>query len=829
MRPISQPIRSVSDVKKIPVVRPPSALLAVCTDDGVCLEWNPGLEEGLARYIVYVADSCGEYRRIIDECVEDTYFIDMDAQLSTEYIYVVTAVNQDGIESPFSNEARIRYVRDNPPSIETGETILRIPGRAPILVADACAIRFGGGEILVFDRRFMRMRAWIDAEGTHLMSPDIYGNALDITEMDNWGMPDPLPSTESYPATPPCYTLPLSQMYDPGTHDSGPPRLLEFKPVAGGVAIHYTVPMRKGANKNFTRLFVWETWRETKKNVGPVNYLGFSRKIEVKLPSSYNEGYSVCLNDAFGVNGSCDGAVSYETAWNTPYLETVYWKRHTLPKRNKAIANERETSRYHPEERAMQTHPFQILNFPQGTFLLSARRCYHTVFTCLSNYAQHLKDGIFPNYMIDCAERGVRYTVEELEYLYAAKPALEPPQLYMDASFHYRRRIARLYQLPETISGFAQGWDWPYQEYGPEDAENVGMDMIGHAHHFWFSAPYAVEPEILSDNEHPVNRRIKAYVDSFKERGVAVSFWVRPEFIKTAPANAFSDRFTTLYYGYNSQTEPPLMDKIEREGLPAIKGHPEWIRYGKDGRLAADVDRTAYSWIPARLSSGWYEKIIIPTLERMADLGFSAVFQDGGAGAMVGVEYGEGGALCTMPYYWRWFQDISRLGMEVNGELPLAWGSSTLPTPGELDAMDPWAVTHQIMRGNLDGSRNDMSSGGRWFSPRFQHIVHSMYAGVYMNIASSKEHADAARFCQKFIAENGHPDRVKLEGLRWGFVDPTGGSALRGWIWDKVIWEYESGRSVEYPSYAAFLGESGLLKDDPGPKSFGAPKALPAG
>ena len=822
LRSIKQPIRFIEDAKQIPVVRPPSALLPENGCGGVFLEWNPNLEKDVEGYLVYRLSENGEYYRITDEYVTNTCYLDTSAQARKEYAYAVTAVNTGGIESPYSNIARITYKPEDTPVTEKAETVLRMPGRLPTLVSDAWTIKFKSGQSLVFDERYMRMRAWTSADGTHLMSPAIYGNALDITEMDNWGMPEALPATDGYPASPPCYTLPMDYLYKPGSHDSGRPKLLELKPIAGGVLIHYTLPLRKGTNLNFTRLEVWETWRETKKLIFTTDYSGFTRKIEVKLPSTYDEGYSVCLNDAFGINGSCEGAVSYETNWGNPYLETVYWKRNIKPKRKKTESNERQTGRYHPEEHAVQTSPFQILCYSEGVFLLSALRCYHSVYTNLSNYAQHFQDGIFPNYMVDCAERGVRHTVETFEYLFAPKPDLEPPQLFMDAAFHYRRRMGRIYQLPEKISGFAQGWDWLYPKYGPEDAEKAGMDMIGHPHHFWFSAPYAVEPEILADSSHPVNKRIKEYVDTYKERGINVSFWVRPEFIKTSPANAFSDGFTTLYYGYNMQTEPPLMEKIQREGLPVIKAHPEWVRYGKDGKLAADVDKTAYSWIPVRLSSGWYEEIIVPTIRRMADLGFAAVFQDGGAGCMVGVEYAEDGARCVMPYYWRWFQDITRLGMEVNGELPLAWGSSTIPTPEEQDAADPWACTHQIMRGNAD-------TDGRWFSARFQHIVHSMYSGVYMHITSSEKHRDAAVFCQKFIRENGHPDRVKLEGLRWGFIDPTGKSAMRGWIWDKTIWEYNSGRKVEYPSYAELLGQEKLINDDPGPKSFGKPGALPAG
>jgi len=802
-------IMEFMNVKKIPEIRPPSALIAENTEDGIFLEWNPNLERDLYGYHLYSIDSDGVYKLITEDCVTDTHFIDPAAISGNEYAYVATAVNNSGVESLYSNKARIVRQSEPKPVIENNaETIIRIDRREPVLLTEAAVIRFESGQTLIFDKRYMRMRAWVSKEGTHLLSPAIYGNALDITEMDNWGFPDPKPATADYPATPDCYTLPVGELFKPGMHDSGPPLLLELKPVSGGVIINYSLPLRKNANRNFTRMKIWETWREVKKHIGPTDYTGFDRKIEIQLPSEYKDGYSVCLNDAFGVNGSCDGAITYETNWRNPYLETIHWRKYEYPRYvdnlngangvngSNNMINERQTDRYHPDSQTMQTNPFKIICYPKGALILSALRCYHSVHSRLSNYAQYLQDGIFPNFMTDCAESGKRCAIETFEYLYAENPGLEPPQLFMDAAFYYRRRIARLYQLNEHISGFTQGWDWQYPDRTPEDAEKAGMDMIGHAHHFWFSAPYAVDPEILKDISHPVNQRIKSYVQSFKDRGIAVSFWVRPEFVKTSPANAFSDGFTTLYYGYNSQTDPPLMEKLEKEGLPVIKSHPEWLRYGRDGNLAADIYVTPYSWIPVRLSSGWYEEIIIPTIERMADLGFSAVFQDGGAGGMSGVEYAPDGTRCTMPYYWRWFQDISRLGMEVNGELPLAWGNSTLPTPSEQDSADPWAVTHQIMRGNLEA---------RWFSPRYRHIIHSMYAGAYMRADSGGEHIKTARFFQNFLAENGHPDRVKLDGLRRDFIDPAGKSAVRGWVWDKVCWEYDTGKCVEYPSYAEYI------------------------
>ena len=794
-KPVKQPIRFALEAHRIPEVYPPTALIAESIGEGVRLEWNPSLCEEIVGYMVYAVN--GEtFTALTKECITETSFVDVTAAVGQKRQYATTAVNRKGIESPYSNIAILTYAPAPAPTISWGETVIKIPRRQPIVLERVATILFNSGQKLVFDPSYARMRAWIAPNGTHLLSPEHYGNALDVTEMDNWGMPEPKPATPDYPATPEPYTLPTKQLLASGAGDSGTPQIISLEPVSGGVCIYYSLPLKHGTNRNFTRMEVWETWTEAEKKIGEDTYLGFNRKIELKIPSFFKEGYSVCLNDAFGVNASCDGAVSYEVNWGNPFLEEVRWSRSRQPSFKRGSAgNERATGRYHPEGRTLQTHPFHILNYKEACILLSALRLYHSVYANLSNYARQGQDGIFPNFMVDCAERGDKHTVEVFEYLYCPKSAVEPPQRYMDATFHYRRRVADLYQLPKYLSGFTQGWDWPYKRYNADDAINSGMDMIGHAHHFWFSAPYAVEPEILRNSNHPVNREIKDYVRSFTDKGITVSFWVRPEFVKTSPANAFSEGFKTSYYGYNGQVVPPIMDKLAREGLPVIRSHPEWIRYGKDGRLAAEVDRTAYSWIPVKLSSGWYDEILRPTIERMADLGFSAVFQDGGAGGMVGVEYdADGSARATMPYYWRWFQDVSRVGMEINGELPLAWGSSVIPTPTEEDAFNPWAVSHQIMRGNLDGNAN-------MFSPRYRHIIHSMYAGAYMRVNSGEQHAKVARFCQAFVKEHGHPDRVKLVGLRWDFLDPSGNSAARGWVWDKVMWEYDSGKSVEYPKY----------------------------
>ena len=67
MKPKTQPIRFIQDVKKIPEVRPPSALIAENTENGVFLEWNPNLEQNLSGYLVYSINKNGAYQLITKE------------------------------------------------------------------------------------------------------------------------------------------------------------------------------------------------------------------------------------------------------------------------------------------------------------------------------------------------------------------------------------------------------------------------------------------------------------------------------------------------------------------------------------------------------------------------------------------------------------------------------------------------------------------------------------------------------------------------------------------------------------------------------------------
>lgn len=48
-----------------------------------------------------------------------------------------------------------------------------------------------------------------------------------------------------------------------------------------------------------------ETWTPVTRELGGTKYGGLARRIELELPSHYKDGFSVCPNDGFGVDGSC--------------------------------------------------------------------------------------------------------------------------------------------------------------------------------------------------------------------------------------------------------------------------------------------------------------------------------------------------------------------------------------------------------------------------------------------------------------------------------------------------------------------------------------------
>jgi len=828
-------------IGEIPNVRPPNALIVDPGDGKAYLDWNIALAEKPQGYLVYRQEG-NEYIQITKQPLPQPGFVDQGLTNGKSYTYLVTVVAEDGQESPPSNAVTVTPRLIKEPHIEEGEVILRIPGHRPILLDDALTITFENGQRMVFDKLQMRLRDWTNEAGRHLVYPEIYGNPLDLTELNNWGYHTPKPATHDYPVSPEPITPNYCDFSTKHHYHRGMADWHGYSVQDGRVTIYYTLPMKAGIVDRHTRLKVWETWYAAEKNLSGTVYKGLYRKIELQVPSFFNQGYSVCLNEAFGINGSCQNAITYDLQWDTPYLDEVHWSNGTdiiSHKRNPI----RRTLEYRPSLYALQVQPYLLINFPQGTYLLSARRYDYSITYTLSNYVAFDRDGIWPNYMVDCAANGVRFAVDTFEYLFAEDNDVKAPQLFMDAAMHYRHNLAHLYQLDPYLRSVNYGWafldHWsrefqnnygdyelmmkavevhqrkpPYQyrtpldlpdnldelkdyaQFKAKEAERLHMDLVGGAVGLYFTTPYAVDPQILLDINHPVNQAIKAYVEEFTKRGIRVSYWMRPDFIKTGTANVLSDKFIERYMMYVMMKFPAIREKLEQEGLALIREHPDWLKRGRDGNLPNFEIDYCELWTPVSYASGYYDEVLIPTIKMMRQLGFTTIFEDGLFSVMSGIDYRDGKALPNMPYLWRWLQDAGRMGLDFNGECLLGFGNNTVPTPAEVDAANMWALIHSNFRGDLEAE---------WVGPRLRYIAYSLYIGAYMTMESTAEQAAVSKFAQDFLQKNGHPDRVYLENLRWDFLDESGRSAVRGWIWDKVYWEYKDGHRVYYPTYAEYL------------------------
>ena len=793
-----------------PPARQPSALLAVAGDGKVYLQWNPNLEEDLVGYRVYRRQAgMHTFKSIHTQPIAGAKYVDRQAPNGTAMEYVVTAVLKSGLESDGSNLAAARPRVTTAPIVSEEPSMITVPGQGALRVANGIRVQFENGHRLVFDKDLVRVRDWQTESGVHLLYPHSYGNPVDITEMNRLGFSEAQPATLESPAIPPRINLNYN---DPNRARKLAPRYLEHVVQDNRITFCYQIPLSgpgvpQGSNWDlWLWANLWETWSPITKTIGGIQYSGLVRTIELELPSYYDEEYSICLNDGFGLHGSCDGAITLELTWGETHLVETRWQS---DKHMQGLGGKiRESRRFHPDGHSMQTLPFIFAHYPSGTLLLAPRHYYYAATYALRNYVGQGQDALWRNLKIDCATAGERFTVESFEYLWTSDQSLAYPQKYMDASFHYRRKLADLYQVNPYVTAMAHAWDY----HGPsreelegkameeaceilrrwakeraKQAERLGADLLGGAHRLWTGAPEATPDEIRLDPHHPINEAIADVAAILKEYDIGLSYWTRPEFTRSALPNVLSHRFIAEVGQYRGCTYPALKQILEAVGMPLVREHPEWIRTGRDGDHPL---LTPYHWVPMSLTQGgWYDEVVYKALVMMKELGYTSPFQDGVFGCMAGIDYTDGRARPVQPYYWRYFADVHRLGMSINGECLIGWGNNTVGYLHRKDMKHLWAYTHGIHRGNRAGDAI------HWFTPEMQHRSHQLYIGVYLNLDSDPEHGDVARFVRRFLEENGHPARVCLVGLRWSKPD-------KQWIWDEVWWEYEDGRRVLYPDYS---------------------------
>jgi fibronectin type 3 domain-containing protein len=73
----------------------------------VSLTWNPSTSSVFGYYVYRATDQYGPYTRLNSTPITTTQYTDIIVQLGTKYLYWVTAVDSDTIESPFSDLAQV--------------------------------------------------------------------------------------------------------------------------------------------------------------------------------------------------------------------------------------------------------------------------------------------------------------------------------------------------------------------------------------------------------------------------------------------------------------------------------------------------------------------------------------------------------------------------------------------------------------------------------------------------------------------------------------------------------------------------------------------------
>ena len=276
-----------------PAVRSPSALIADAADGQAFLEWNPGLEENLAGYRVYRRPAQGNgFELVTPKPIAGTTFADTGLRNGLACRYRVTSVLRDGKESEPSNEVVVEPRAAGAPTVTVGPADIQVPGSEAIHLPRALTILFENGHRLVFDMDLARVRDWIAPDGTHLLYPKPYGNAIDLAELDEFGLPKPLPATAERPAAGPAlnldYRLRKGQMAAIWVgHIISANRL----------TVEYRIPLAGPGVPQGTTHDVWiwatvrETWTPVTRDLGGTKYGGLARRIELEVPSYYQDGF----------------------------------------------------------------------------------------------------------------------------------------------------------------------------------------------------------------------------------------------------------------------------------------------------------------------------------------------------------------------------------------------------------------------------------------------------------------------------------------------------------------------------------------------------------
>ena len=714
---------------------------------------------------------------------------------------------------------------------------------------------FPDGQELLYDR--YRPIDWKTADGMHLINPVHFGNGLDIGKFDARGLPMVIPpeglrgprpaaSADADPGHAPLEQaaaayrhvqwgtlhpfitdpLTMSQAGKDRRNDAYPKW---FEPTIDGdrVTFHYWLPLDAMGYKSFTYVLVWETWWPIQRERHGTTYNGLARLIEVEMLSAFKDGYQVMINNGFGPNGSRQGVKSYSTGFREPGHEIVDFSGD----RNKSVIFQypkqpRQGSGYHPAHDALQGSPLIFYDWGTGSLTITARSLYYHASNNSSSYIEHGADGVWPNLAWDMALSGERTAVDTVEYLYTGDVRQPLPQRYVNARFEAYGDVSRRMGVQDVIGSVCMDAPhWQIRNHGgpvefgkkyPPQLKGQGLDTLAVYHDLWHAVPITVEDEYRFDENHDCNPDLKAMCKLIKDAGYMPGFWFRPEFTKTSVPAAMSKKIPTaeVYYGYSGCHYPDLVPLLKERGIPLFRENPDWVRVRKDGSMPVN---TPYQWVPMSLATDWFDRIIWPSMWMSAKLGFERTLVDGGFGGMQGVDYApkfQGKtdmAVPAQPYWWRMWRSLEHVGIKTFGECTMGWKGANVVAGGLADEHYAW----MFQMGWYIGCQ------GAFSSPEGTHKLFQLYNGVGF-VRDNPKVAAVRRYAIEFHRKNPAPDWIEFKDLKQleeiEYEVPVGDSPVAAagtrtteekthkikvapWIWTDVIWHYNDGTSVVYPSF----------------------------
>ena len=836
----------------------PTALTGDGGDGKAYLCWNPQIEDERVVGWWVMGVTRGKNVPVLtkvqgqgDSPLTKPQFVVEGLTNGQSYTFAVVGVLKDGNATPPSNTATVTPRAVGTAKVEpiARDTKITVGGHEVAASQYAFRATFPDGQELVYD--FTRPIDWKARDGEHLLYPKVFGNALDICQFDARGLTKIMPaqpvagavqagpvhdptrpidpaaryaqSGTSHPTIGDPMTLPLT-VYN---HDA-PMRWLGTAVDGDRVTFHYALPMSVMGYRSWNMVLVWETWWPIERDRRGTAYHGLARLIEVQMPSALKHGYQVMLNNGFGPNGgSREGVVSYSSGFRKPGSEIVDFSGDENRRVSFQHPKQPRQAGYHPAQDCLQSSPLIFYDWGKGSLTIAARSLYYYCSNNSSSYIQQGADGVWPNLSWDLAESGQRTTVETVEYLYAPDTSQPLPQRYNNARFEALGDVSYRMGLQNDYPGVAsnqvlgemtvRGGPVQYAKDYIKRYENEGVDAFGAAFHdTWLSNPYIVDERYVLDPMYKENAELTAMCKLLIEAGYPVGYWYRPELVKTSIATVLSDTVPLLdgmyhTHGVGERQVPNPAPRMAEVGIKIIRENPQWIRLQRDGSWPTG---TPYQWVPMSMASGWWDRIMWPTLVTSRAMGFTYVLQDGGFGGLSGVDYApmlEGRtdkAVPCQPYWWRMFRSAHAVGVDLIGECTVGWKGGFVNLGGEADEHFLWMFQCGLMY-----DANELFK-----KPEVVHKIFQLY-NAQRGFAGTPA---IRKFAIDFYKKNPPPDWIEFVDLRQGeeievtvktSESPVAGGPtrvtednqvtfkVRPWTWTDVIWHYNDGRKVVYPAY----------------------------